>query len=194
MAGLNALLADAKAQQSNGTYDPTDAERRFHEWAFKIIINPVMPNADIKLIEQVIKAYNDNINLGHVPFELIATDTAFWGQVMHNAICENYIDCDSDTTSPNLTGPDCAIVSCADALHQSAWYVLEVSIDPYSCYEGTGCSFAEVVYGTGELEISISSADAGKHTKTPSLKYKVSMATKSEETVYLVATGELQVG
>ena len=72
-------------------------------------------DVDSELIEQVISAYNTNINLGHVPGELLEADMEFWGQVTHDSICEQYIECDSEKTSANLKGPDCFIVPCADA-------------------------------------------------------------------------------
>lgn len=193
-SGLHALLADAQDQKTSGTYDPTDAERKFHEWASSRIDTPVKPNADPALVTEVIRAYNDNVNLGHVPFELIKQNNTFWAQVMHDSLCENYIECDPEATAPNDSGPDCSIVPCAEAYHQSPYHVLEVSVEPYSCYEGTGCFFSGIDAGTGTLGVSLSSADGEKHSNTSKLEYRISMADYSSEKAYLVATGDLRVG
>ena len=44
-AGVNALLSFVENQKSNGVYNPTEAEKRFHDWAFTQIPYPVMPDA-----------------------------------------------------------------------------------------------------------------------------------------------------
>lgn len=188
-AGLHALLVNAAEQKTNRTYEPTDAERKFHEWASKRIHNPTKPDVDAKLIEQVIEAYNTNINHGHVPFELLNGDSDFWGRVMTDTICNLYAECISDAVTGNANGPDCAIMPCADAYHQSAHHYLSISVEPYSCYEGTGCMYTNYTTGTGTLEVSLGGE---KHTNTPKLEYAVNLA--SGEGVYVVATGTLAVG
>ena len=190
-AGLHAILADAKNQKDNGTYNPTYAEYKFHEWASKKITTPIMPEASANIISQIIEAYNVNINHGHVPFELLGTDVDFWSQVMINKTCELYIECDPDEISNNIDGPDCSIVQCADAYHQSSSHILSITVDPYSCYEGTGCLYSDIESGTGTLQAH---AGGQKHSNTPKLKYTVTLIANSQDDVYLAATGTLGVG
>ena len=188
-AGLHALLVNVAEQKTNRTYEPTDAERKFHEWASKRVHNPTKPDVDAKLIEQVIEAYNTNINHGHVPFDLLNEDSDFWGKVMTDTICSLYVECISDAVTDNANGPDCTIIPCADAYHQSAHHYLSISVEPYSCYEGTGCMYTGYTTGTGTLAVSLGGV---KHTNTPKLEYTVNLA--SGTSVYVVATGTLTVG
>lgn len=189
-AGLNAFLVNVHEQKSNGVYKPTIAEQKFHEWASKKINDPVKPDVDDVLIEQVLSAYITNINHGHVPFDLLNDDYTFWGKIMTDVMCDLYVECNSDALSENTHELDCSLVQCAHAYHESAYHYLSISVEPYSCYEQTGCMYTDYTTGTGTLDVSVSGT---KHANTPALDYTVNLAS-SNQNVYLVATGTLEVG
>ena len=149
-----------------------------------------MPKVSAKLVKQVIDAYNTNINHGHVPWQLISEDPELWGEIMTYKMCMDYAQCGSDATADNPDPPDCSIVQCADAYHQSVHHYLSISVEPYSCHEGTGCLYTDYDTGTGTLKVSLSGQ---KHTNTPKLEYTVNLASGTSS-AYLVATGTLSVG
>jgi hypothetical protein len=165
-AGLNALLIDVQNQKNSGTYNPTEAERKFHEWASMIVSNPRLPDVNPKLIEQIVQTYNESANLGHVPLELKKSDGKFWSKVVTDKVCEYNTEC--DINGPQLTDPICEFVNCAYGDTMSIGHLLSVEIDVNSCWGGSSCTFQDDKWLIGAGSLHIGSGDVHSSTKTVS--------------------------
>ena len=158
-AGLNALLAYVENQKSSGSYNPTGAEKRFHEWAFKQIPDPVMPDASLEHVKKVIKAYNSNANYGNVPTELIETDSEFWINMATLKSCDLENGCDMN----ELGIPFAAYAA-------SSSHVLSSYVDAYACETGS-CYYTDIDYGTGVLNTT--QGGGGNHATVPLIYYYI---------------------
>ena len=183
---LHTLLVNVAERKANETYESTDAKQKFHKCASKKIHNFIKLDVDGKLIKQVIKAYNTNINHVCVPFDLLNSDTEFCGKVMTDTTCNIYVECISDAAIDNIDDPGCTIIPYANAHCQSAHHYLSISVEPYSCYEETGCMYANFTTGTGTLKVSLR---GDKHTSTPTLKHTANLV--SGENVHVASTDML---
>lgn len=167
-AGLNALLIDVQDQKDNGTYNPTEAERKFHDWAAgQIDGEAVQPYITKRQTQKVIKAYNSNANYGNVPTELINSDVDFWTNVAADKVCDLLPDCD---TSGDLPFEEC-FGQCAYATWWSTYHVLSGWVDVYDCESGS-CLQSDSDDGIGELYFSID-ADTNNHALDDTIDYFV---------------------
>lgn len=74
---LHSILIDVQNQKNNDAYNPTEAERKFHDWASEQVVTATQPNVNQGQTKKVIEAYNSNANYGNVPTELINSDVDF---------------------------------------------------------------------------------------------------------------------
>ncbi len=171
-AGLHALLFHVKYQKESDTYNPTVAERRFHDWATEEIKSPVMPtNVTSNMIQAIIKTYNENANYGHVPIKLFDSDVDFWIKVAADKMCELDNTCDLNGAIFDPDSPDCTFVQCADATTWSTHHRLYVFVEPYSCAGTSNCISVNRTSGSGELEISALDPTGNAHSTTRKIKY-----------------------
>ena len=171
-AGLHALLFHVKYQKESGTYNPTAAEKRFHDWAAEQVGSLVMStNVSSKIIQKIIKTYNENANYGHVPTKLFNSDVDFWLKVATDKICDLDDDYDPDGINFDPNAPDCTFVQCAEAKTWSTYHRLEVLVEPYSCADASDCKFSNHVSGRGELEVTSVDSTGGAYTLSNDLRY-----------------------
>ena len=130
-----------------------------------------MPDVKTKHIEKVISAYNSNINAGHVPTDLINTDVEFWIGLMGEKLCELDRNCDPQNVEFDPNSPECSIIQCAFATTWSTYHYMYIAVEPYDCYEGSGCVYTNSVSGYGQISTS---ASGTKHTETPWIDYYIS--------------------
>ena len=91
-----------------GTYDPTEAERRYHEFIMDFgddySIKPVVPDTaagvdralvdilgdahHIHRAESLYESFNNNANIGHVHNDLFFADVDYWGLKFTMSACE----------------------------------------------------------------------------------------------------------
>ena len=167
-AGLNALLIDVQNQKDNGTYNPTEAEKKFHEWADGQQVGEVtQPNVNKGQIKKVIEAYNSNANYGNVPTELINSDVDFWTNVAADKLCDLLEDCDTSGEQPS---EEC-FGQCAYATWWSTYHVLSGWVDTYDCETGN-CYYSDSDDGTGSLSI-LMSPGTNNHAKDDTIDYFV---------------------
>jgi len=168
-AGLQSLLIDVQNQKANNTYNPTEAEKRFHNWAAEQISNPVMPDMKPKLIEQVIEAYNGNANYGNVPQELIDSDVNFWSSIISDKFCEFDKDCPKGLDF-NPNSPDCGIVQCAFATTWNTYHTFTIAVDAYSCETGS-CHYGTSWGGVGTKGLSV--GGGSNHATSKTISYNI---------------------
>ena len=190
-AGLNTLLLYVQHQLTEGTYAPTETEKRFHEWVAEQIPNPTVPeNVGPRHAQQVIEAYNENANYGSVPTELINSDVDFWMTVTSDKLCELDENCDPETGE---VIPDCLVTQCADAATWSTYHRLTVKVDQYNCAQSSTCLFTQTESGRGLLQAYAGGGPA--HAVHPTVKYY--MHDRSYATGHSVSheiSGRVEVG
>ena len=165
-AGLNALLIDVQNQKNNDAYNPTEAERKFHEWADGQVDEVTQPNANNGQTKKVIEAYNSNANYGNVPTELINSDIEFWINLAADKTCDLSKDCDTSGEQPS---EEC-FLPCAYATWWSTYHLLSGWLDTYDCETGS-CYYSDSDSGTGSLSILM---DPGNnHAEDDTIDYYV---------------------
>ncbi len=97
---------NAKLQIINDTYNPTESERKLHEWIFVLYDLPekkseikqrivfITNNADSKTVNELISAINRLINIGAVTYEISDMDPDYWFGLGAKATCEHDPNCD----------------------------------------------------------------------------------------------------
>ena len=171
-ARLHALLFHVKYQKESGTYNPTAAEKRFHDWAAEQVGSLVMPtNVSSKMIQKIIKTYNENANYGHVPTKLFDSDVDFWLKVATYKICEIDNHCDPNGANFDPNAPDCTLVQCADAETLSVPHKLYVFVEPYECSGRSSCVFTNTTFGIGEIETTAADQDGLAHSVNRVIRY-----------------------
>ena len=97
----------AAKQQAQGTYAPTEAEFRYHQWVSekhpvsgseiaidKRIDSLINGQENYALALEIYGIFNEQANIGNVPPELIQTDLKFWAKQGAVANCAIEPDCD----------------------------------------------------------------------------------------------------
>ena len=157
-AGLQAVLVDVEHQQNLGIYDPTEAERRYHQWAFELYPNPTMhPEIKNVWLEQIVKSHNSIANHGNVPSELSLRDPEFWIMTANESMCQ-YVDCTQDIpdSDPITNFVQRYIIPNAHAYKVDTWHIMNGYIYTHSCEGQTGgCMFTlDTKSGVGTLSSS----------------------------------------
>ena len=180
-AGLNALLSFIENQKSDGSYNPTEAEKRFHDWAFTQIPYPVMPDASFGHVKKVIEAYNNNANYGNVPNDLTETDREFWIGLATIKACDLEKGCNMSDFNPPFA-----------AYAASAPHVLSSYVDAYECETGS-CYYSDIDYGTGVLNTNQGGYD--NHATIPTIYYYIyDVKNGITQNTYHEVSGTVQVG
>ena len=161
-AGLQAVSVYVGYQKNLGMYDPTEAERRYHQWASEIYPNPTI-HAKINdvWLEQVIESHNNIANHGNVSSDLSLQDPGFWIATANESMCQ-YVDCtqgapDSD---PITNFVQRHIIPNVHAYKVDTWHIMNGYIYTYGCEGQTGgCMFAlDPQSGVGTLSSSKTTA------------------------------------
>ncbi len=159
-AGLQVLLVDVQNQKDIGTYAPTPAELRYHEWAAEKYPNPKLP-VDVKpgWVKQIIASHNNFANHGNVPAELSIQDPTFWIMTANESMC-SYESCTPE--SPPID-PITAFITdyvLPKAYALDVWHVMNGYIYTHSCVGSSGgCMHAlDQKSGTGTLTASKTTA------------------------------------
>ena len=163
-SGLNALVIDVQNQKNNGVYNPTEPEKKFHDWAIQQVQNPTIPDMKPNLIRKVIQTYNESANYGHVPQELFTSDADYWSNVVADKLCEFNKECNTDGPQLGLD-PVCEIIQCAEAAEMSIGHLLTVNMEVTNCWGGPSCHFADDKWLIGSGSLSISSGDVHSEVK-----------------------------
>ena len=169
-AGLNVLLSNIEDQKSTGTYFPTEAERRFHEYAETLVSNPVSYDVDQEHIDKVIAALNENANFGNVPKSLVKSDVNFWIEISTDKTCELLADCNTSSWETIPITSNLPFVQFAEAETYSTLHLLKVTVNANDCYEGSSCYYSHSSSGSGALS---SGASSTKHSGGTTIHYTV---------------------
>ena len=107
--GLELVSLFAAKEKLQGTYNPSDQVKKYHDWAsaqYEIPntvaainerINEIVGDKKyIHLAKQAVKSYENMAEHGNVPHELIETDLDYWAQINAIAVCEKIVSCDVD--------------------------------------------------------------------------------------------------
>lgn len=96
----------ATKQKLSDAYNATQSEKRLHNWietkyesldSIEDIdqrISEITNGVELRLVKQVVDAFNKQARHGNVPGELIETDASFWIITAGIAICQYDLECD----------------------------------------------------------------------------------------------------
>lgn len=94
-------------QKALGTYDPSDAVSKYHEWVSQQVTVPktvedidsrlteIVDEKNIQLVSDFVTSYNNMAEHGNVPRELIESDLNYWVMTGHLAVCSYDPSCNS---------------------------------------------------------------------------------------------------
>ena len=161
-AGLQAVLVDVERQKDRGAYNPTEAERRYHQWASELYPNPIMyPEIKDVWLTQIVESHNSIANHGNVPSELSLQDPEFWIATANESMCQ-YVDCTQDAldSDPITNFVQKYIIPNAHAYEVDTWHIMNGYIYTHACEGQTGgCMFAlDPKSGVGTLSSSKTTA------------------------------------
>ena len=108
--GHEIVLLFAQYEKLQGTYNPSEAEKKYHSW---IAQRYSVPMTEVEITEQltqitgspqynalaqeVANSFNALASNGAVPYELAQSDVQFWGNVVNAAHCSYDDQCDLES-------------------------------------------------------------------------------------------------
>ena len=160
-ASMQTMLANVEQQKQNDKYRPTEAEKKYHEWAATKYTNPTISDASPGLVKKIVDTHNNLANHGNVPIELHLQDESFWIDVNHKSSC-NYMSCEESQKTDVVN----AVVNhvLPEAFAANPYHTMNGYIYAWSCEGETGgCSWNVSDFGTGALSDSVSNAAQNEH-------------------------------
>ncbi len=153
-ASMQTMLVDIEQQKRNGTYQPTDAERRYHDWAATKYPNPIASDVNPEVVTKIVDSHNNIANHGNVPIELHLQDDSFWTETNHNAAC-NYMSCEESQNTDVVNKAINYVIP--EAFAANPYHTMNGHIYAWACEGSTGgCAWTVSDSGYGALNDSVS--------------------------------------
>ena len=123
--GYELSVLFAQLEKIEGTYAPTNAINKLHEWAFihydvptdkeKVLerIAEITKTQDLSTVKQLVNSTNIMINYGNVDSDIYKMDTEFWAKIGNGVFCKLEENCNTSIfdTEINTVGSITKIVT-----------------------------------------------------------------------------------